>query len=152
MNMEFLAGAVAVVAAVLTIVAWRSKGRYGKLRPSKDAAAAYESFSVDPGRHYYISGSDVCPNAVIGMVKSWTLKTDLWRRRELDAAGMKGLVQNMQRKAAESGRALHGFDILDNHGEIIGNGYSGLDVRVTVRIDGDRTAVISTPPMDADLP
>jgi hypothetical protein len=152
MNMELLAGAVAVVAAFLIIVAWRSKGRYGKLRPSKEAAAAYESFSVDPDRHYYSSGPGEYPSAIIGITKSRTLKTDLWRRRELDTTGMKGLVQNMQRRARERGRMLHGFDILDRHGEIIGDGYSGLDKRVTVKTDGDGTVVISTPPMETDLP
>jgi len=150
MYMELLVAAVAVVAAFLIIAAWRSGGRYGKLRPSRKAAAAYESFSVDPDRHYYISGSAEYPTAVIGIAKAWTLKTDLWRKQELDAPGMKYLVQNMQRKAMERGKALHGFDILDHRGEILGNGYSGLDIGVTVKTGSDGSVIISTPPMDTD--
>jgi len=152
MNMELLAAAAVVIMAFLMIAAWRIGGRYGKIKPDQEVTAAYESFSVRPDRHYYISGPDACPVAVIGIVQSSTLKTDFWRKQELDSPRMKALVQNMQRKAMERGRTLHGFNILDPHGEAIGDCYSALGVGMTVKKEVDGTVVISTPPMHTDLP
>jgi hypothetical protein len=46
MSMQILI-AVLAVAATLVIASWRfSGGRYGKLRPSREATVAYESFRV----------------------------------------------------------------------------------------------------------
>ncbi|MBW2637861.1 MAG: hypothetical protein JRC86_10135 [Deltaproteobacteria bacterium] len=61
---------------------------------------------------------------------------------------MKAMVGNMKSKAREFGSMLHGFDILDNRGNDIGDRYSILSLRTTVRILGGNEIAISTPPID----
>jgi hypothetical protein len=148
MNIEFLIAVVIIIIALIVLAAQRVGGRYGKISPSREATAAYERFQVAPGQNYYISGSDLYPNAIMGIDKSWTLESDLWKEKALDSQGMKILVQNMQSKSMEQNRILHGFDIFDNRGEKIGDWFSVLGISTTVKITGERTAVVHTPPID----
>jgi hypothetical protein len=148
MNLQVILIILAVIVA-LSLAVWRfSGGRYGKLRPSGEAAATYEAFRVDPGLHYYLSGSDLYPNALMGVDKAWVLISDLWKKRDPSPEGMKELVQGMQAKAMESLATLSGFDVLDDRGRIIGNWFSLPGLHVTVRITGENRVEISTPPLD----
>jgi hypothetical protein len=145
-----LIGVFAVVVLALILAVWRfSGGRYGKRRPSAEAAAAYESFQVDPGRAYYISGSDAWPNAIMGIDHAWALESDLWKKRELTPEAMKALVQGMQAKALERMTPLHGFDILDEKGARIGDWFSVMGLTITIRVIGERKVEITTPSVDA---
>jgi hypothetical protein len=148
MTLDVLIVAALAVIALLMILARRGSGRYGIIKPSRNATEAYERFHVDPDRSYYISGSDLYPNAVIGLDKSWTLETDLWRKKDLDSHGMRELVQNMRRKALEGNRVLHGFDVYDNGGQAIGDWFSVMGIHATVRIIAEKTVAIDTPPID----
>lgn len=136
-----------MVAAILAV--WRfSGGRYGKLRPSAEAAAAYASFRVDPGKEYYISGPDAWPNAIMGVDRSWTLEPGLWKRVAMTPEGMKALVEGMQVRTLERLSSLHGFAILDGKGALIGDWFSVLGLNIVVRVTGDRRVEITTPPID----
>ncbi|MHB8909161.1 MAG: hypothetical protein ACYDAA_09835 [Syntrophales bacterium] len=150
MSLQILLIALAVAVALILIFRRFSAGRYGTLRPSSQATADYEAFLVDPDLRYYVSGPDLCPNAVMGIVKAWVLDSDLWKPRDLDPAGMRGLVVNMQAKAGQSLSMLHGFAIYDDKGGQIGNWFSLPGSHVTVRITGEHQVVISTPPADAN--
>jgi hypothetical protein len=148
MSLQIILIILAVIVALLLTV-WRfSGGRYGNLRPSGEAAAAYEAFRVNPGLNYYLSGSDLYPNALMGVDNAWVLISDLWKKRDLSPEGMKELVQGMQAKAMESLATLSGFDVLDDRGRIIGNWLSLPGLCVTVRITGENRVEISTPPPD----
>ena len=134
---------------VLLLIVWSFSGdRYGELRPSKEATEAFETFRVDPGKEYYLSGSDVYPNAIIGIDKSRTLVTDLWKRREMTAEGMKELVGNMRSRAMEHMAFLQGFDILDDRGAKIGEWFSLPGMSIVIWIKGRDRVSISTPPLD----
>ena len=148
MDIQILIVAGCVVIALLTIVIWRAGARYGKIRPSREVTAAYECFRVDPNLNYYISGSDTYPNAIIGIDKTWTLESDLWKKKDFIAQSMKELVQNMQSKSAEQTLMLHGFVIFDNRGRKIGDRFSIMGITMTVEITGERRVVVSTPPID----
>jgi hypothetical protein len=76
------------------------------------------------------------------------LVSTLWKERDLNQKTMKDLVGNMKSKAWEFGSMLHGFDILDNRGNDIGDRYSILSLTTTVRILGGNKIAISTPPID----
>jgi len=53
MDMQILITVLAV-AAILVIAYWRfAGGRYGKLRPSREATVAYESLRVDSGSEHH---------------------------------------------------------------------------------------------------
>jgi len=138
------------VLIVLVLALWRlSGGRYGQLRPSREALDAYRSFRVDPGREYYTSGPDAWPHAVMGLDRSWGLEPDLWKRRDLDDRGMKALVGGMQARAMERLAPLEGFEILDDKGAVIGEWFSAPGLSIVIRIIGDRRVCITTPPIDA---
>ena len=102
MNMKTWIALVIIALAAMILAFWRfSGGRFGELRPSREATEAYTSFRVDPEKEYYSSGSDVYPNALMGIDKSWVLESDLWKKRELTETGMKELVMNMQARSME---------------------------------------------------
>jgi hypothetical protein len=148
MSMQILITVLAV-AAILVIAYWRiSGGRYGKLRPSREATVAYESFQIDSGRDYYSSGPDFCPNAIMGMDKSRSLESDLWKKKDLTAEGMKRLVEHMRARAMEKGASLHGFDILNEKGGKIGDWFSIPGLNIMIRTEGENRVVVSTPPLD----
>ena len=148
MSMQILITVLAV-AATLFIAYWRfSCGCYGKLRPSSEATVAYESFRVDSGRNYYSSGPDPYPNAIMGMNKSRAVVSDLWKKQDLTAEGMKRLVENMRARAMEQGASLHGFDILDEKGVKIGDWFSIPGLNIMIRTEGENRVVVSTPPLD----
>jgi hypothetical protein len=148
MDMKILISILAA-AVVLILIVWRfSDGRYGELRPSREATDAFETFRIDSGKEYYLSGSDVYPNAIIGIDKSRTLETDLWKKRDLTAEGMKELVGNMRSRAMEHMAFLQGFDILDDRGAKIGEWFSLPGMSIVIQMKGENRVSISTPPID----
>jgi len=148
MDTHLIIGAGIVAAALCAIILSRIGDRYGKIRPSRDVTEAYENFRVNPQLRYYISGPDEYPGAIIGIDKAWTLESDLWKGRDLDSRQLRGLVQHMQSKGAESGTMLYGFAIYDNRGKIIGDRFSLPDLHMPVRILGQYRVVIDTPPLE----
>ncbi|MEN6318227.1 MAG: hypothetical protein ABFD82_05680 [Syntrophaceae bacterium] len=151
MDMQILIAAGIIAITLIVLIKWRAGARYGKIRPSQEVTEAYDCFSVEPNMIYYISGSDLYPNAIIGIDKAWTLESDLWKKKELNAQGMKELVQNMQSKTMELCLTLHGFVILDNSERKIGNWFSIMGIHTVVEIIGERRVVVYTPPLDTYL-
>jgi hypothetical protein len=148
MEIQILIASGIIAFFLITIAMWRIGGRYGKIRPSTDVTEAYDRFRVDPNLNYYISGSDVYPNAIIGIDKAWTLESDLWKKKDLNFQNMKELVQNMRARSAERILTLHGFDIFDNTGKKIGDWFSIMGVIMTVEIRGEKRVIVHTPPVD----
>jgi hypothetical protein len=148
MDTPIIIAAGIIVIAFIAIMRWRVGAKYGRFRPSSAVTKAYESFSVDPNRNYYISGPDTYPNAIIGIDKTWTLESDLWMQKDLSSQGMKELVQNMKMKALEQYLTLHGFDIFDNRGKNIGNWFSIMGIIMIIKVTGERRVVVHTPPID----
>jgi hypothetical protein len=107
MDIQILIAVGIIAIAFIAIIRWRIGAPYGKFVPSQEVTAAYECFSVDPYLNYYITGSDTYPNAIIGIDKTWTLKSNLWKKKDLSSQGMKELVQNMQTKALDQGLMLN---------------------------------------------
>lgn len=165
MDMHLVIAAGVAALSLMLIRAWRRGGRYGKIMSSKDVAEAYEQYRVNPVQNYYISGSDACPNAIIGIDKRWTLESGLWKRRDLDASKLKELVQRMQsaggglnvphgfevvQRMQSAGGGLnvpHGFAIYDNRGNTIGGLFSILGLTMTVEITGENKVIVYSPPI-----
>lgn len=148
MDIKVLAAIGILVITFIVIIKWRSAATYGVIRPSKDVTEAYERFIVDTKLNYFTSGPDAYPNAVIGIDKTWSLETDLWKKRDLNYEIMKGLVLNMRSKELEHNMMLHGFDIFDNRERKIGNWFSIMGLTMTVKITGERKVIVYTPPID----
>ena len=121
---------------------------YGKIAPNGDATQSFERYQVDPDLNYYVSGSTSVPNAIIGVKKTFTLDSDLWKKVEMTPAVIKDLVYSMQMRASGFAGRLQGFIILDDKGRQLGVFYSLHDVDTFVRMKDEKTVIINTPPID----
>lgn len=148
MDIQILIAVGIIAIMVVVLIRWRGSTRYGTIKPSQEVTTVYECFSVDTDLNYYISGSESCPNAVIGIDKTWILKPDLWKKKDLSAEEMKELVQNMRSRALEMNIVLHGFIILDNMGRKIGNWFSVIGLATVVEVRGEKSVIIHPPPLN----
>lgn len=145
MNIEILIIILLAAVAVIVLVQRFSRNRYGNLRPSMETTGSYLAFRVDPSLAYYLSGSDVYPNAIIGIDPSWTLQSDLWKPLEMDSIKLKDLVENMKTQGMGAGVLPYGFEIFDDRGGKIGNWFSLSGQNVTIWIRGENKFEMSTP-------
>lgn len=122
---------------------------WGKIVPDSEAKKSFETYQVSPDLNYYISGSDVYPNAILGLNKSYTLHSTLWKKVELTEASLQVLVADMKSKAMDYGWNQFGFAVLDDRGKQIGIWYSILVATAPVRMLEDKKVIIYTP--DADV-
>jgi hypothetical protein len=120
---------------------------YGKITPDRDASKAFESYQINPNYNYYISGSDVYPNAIMGLDKAYKLESDLWKQVDMTPQKLRELVIDMQNKvrSLDIRLALHGFAIFDDKGKQIGVWYSILAATTSLMMKDDRTVIIITP-------
>jgi len=126
----------------------KTRSQYGTMEPSGKVTESFESYTVNDNLNYYISGSDVVPNAIMGIDKRYILVSDLWKKRDFTGAELGSLVENMRSMALEYGSIMHGFDIVDNRGNDIGDWYSILSARTAVKMDGEYRVIIHTPPLE----
>ncbi len=124
---------------------------YGRIIPDRDATIAFEKYQMNTDFNYYISGSDVYPNAFIGLDKSYTLDSDLWKKVEMTPAKFREIVQYMQSKAFTTSQPQHGFAMFDDKGNKIGIWYSILSAKTTLQMKDERTVIIYTPDIDTYL-
>jgi hypothetical protein len=121
---------------------------YGRVVPDGNATQVFEKYQIDPDYNYYISGSDVYPNAFIGLDKAYILESTLWKKVEMTPKKFRELVQDMQSKASSINQSQHGFAMFDNKGKKIGLWYSLLSVQTTLKMKDERTVIIFTPDID----
>ncbi len=128
---------------------------YGSILADGRVKEAFEKFQVNPSYNYFYSGSEVYPNAVMGLDKTYTLESDLWKKVDMTPAKLREIVTFMRDKAATVNlmTSLHGFVILDDKGKQIGVWYSILKAttKSSVRMKGDKTVLIDTPDIDTWL-
>jgi hypothetical protein len=145
MDMQILFVILLAVIVLIIIFKRFPRGRYGSLRPSPGTMNAYISFQVDPGMRYYLSGSDLYPNAIIGILKAWTLKSDLWKPLDLDPKKLKELIFNIKSKGIGAGVMPDGYEIFDDRGRKIGDWFSLPGQNVTIWLRGENRVELSTP-------
>ncbi|MEN6375939.1 MAG: hypothetical protein ABFD75_14320 [Smithella sp.] len=121
---------------------------WGKIVPDSEVTKSFETYQVSPDINYYISGSDVYPNAILGLNKAYTLDSALWKKVELTPAKLQVMVVDMKSKARDIGQNQFGFVVLDNRGKKIGVWYSLLTVTAPVRMKDDNKVIIYTPDQD----
>lgn len=125
---------------------------YGSFQPSAIATENFEKFIVNNDYNYFLSGSDVYPVAIFGLKKDYIIDSDenLWKKIDQKQEVMSDLVSHMQTRLRDCCRqSPHGFDILDNNGNKIGEWYSMLDLIIAIKIKEDKKVVIY-PPSDTD--
>lgn len=131
---------------------------YGKIQPNSDVTTAFENYVIKPELNYYISGVESEPNVIIGIDKHYTLVSDLWKHRVFkppilpqgipEKGSLRYYIEGMNTKASRFTMILQGFDIIDNHGNDIGDWYSILIAPTSVKMLGDKKISIPPPPHD----
>ena len=121
---------------------------WGKIVPDNEVKNIFETYQVSSDSNYYISGSDVYPNAILGLNKAYTLDSTLWKKIELTEAMLQVIVTDMKSRVMSSGENQFGFAVLDNRGKQIGVWYSILSATAPVHIKEDNKVIIYTPNPD----
>jgi len=135
-------GAVLLLAGCSTII---SKN-FGNIRPNTDVTNAFEKFQINSNLKYYISGSDTYPTSILGLNKSYTLDTDLWKKIDTTSELFSQLVTNMQTRSIQCcGESMHGFYIFDDKNNKIGVWYSLIRGSIVIQMKEDGKVVIFPP-------
>lgn len=122
---------------------------YGQILPSGEVDRDIEAGVVRPEIRYYTSGSDLYPNAMIGLHRDYRLdRGTFWKEVEMTPAKFREVIGYMQAKAREFHQYPHGFDLLDRGGKKIGFWYSIFTARTFLRFEEDGTVMIQTPDLD----
>jgi hypothetical protein len=122
---------------------------YGRIAPSNEVNQDFVRFRVHPEYRYYISGSELYPNALMGLHRAHRLSPEtLWKEVEMTPKQMKEIIENMQTKGRELMKYPQGFEILDYTGHPIGVWFSILTATSFVRMEEDGTVTINTPDPD----
>lgn len=140
----FLSGICILLLLSFTGCAGSHLALYGGIIPDGEVTESFEEYRIDPDFNYYISGSDMYPNAIMGLGKAYTLGSTLWKKVEMTPGQLREFVTNMQRKAL----VIHGFALVDDRGNRIGVWYSILSAATSLRMENDRTVVIPTPALN----
>jgi hypothetical protein len=119
---------------------------YGSFEPNENIAQAFEMHRIDPDLLYYISGSDVYPNAIMGLNRHYTLDTPLWKQVDMKPETLRDMVQGMQKKAAESDLSLLGWSMRDEGGREIGVWYSVLFATTSIKVQAGNSVDVYRPP------
>ena len=137
-------GAAVAVAVSLVLLAVGCAGTFGRLKRNPVVQQAFDSYEVMADYTYYITGSNLPPDAIIGIHRDYTLQTELWKRVEPTREDMIGWVGAMNREGNYVSNFPLGMDILDDEGKKIGIYYSIQDW-TTIRLEGKNTVAITTP-------
>jgi hypothetical protein len=122
---------------------------YGRILPSAEADRDLEGNVVHQEFRYFISGSDLYPNALIGLHRDYRLDPEtLWKEVAMTPGKLREIVGYMKTKAFEHGQFPHGFDLLDTGGKKIGFWYSILTARTYLRFEEDGTVMLQTPELE----
>jgi hypothetical protein len=122
---------------------------YGRILPSDEAERDMDGSVFRPELRYYTSGSDLYPNALIGLHLDYHINRDtLWKEVAMSPDKLREIVGFMKAKAYEFRQFPHGFDLIDTGGKKIGFWYSIVTARTFLRFEEDGTVMILTPELD----
>jgi len=122
---------------------------FGRITPDKEASASFEKFEIKTDYHYFISGSDVYPNALMALKKDYALDAGtLWKKIEPTPEDFEALVTRMQDKARLLSLFQYGSAIYDSRGNRIGIWYSILSAITMVKKQNEHTVIVYTPNID----
>jgi len=151
MNQRMYGRFLLLLLAGLTTIACAAgmAGKNGRIDASREATAAFESYAVNPAYRYYVSGSALHPNALIGLSRDYRLDPGtLWKGVDMTPNRMKEIVDGMKARAAQLIQIPQGFNLVDDTGRVIGVWYSILTARTFVQMKPDGIVRIDTPDID----
>ena len=118
-------------------------GGYGRLQRSNDVSKTFERHEILPDHHYYTTGPEARPKAILAVHRAYTLKPGLWRPVEMTTALLERLVDAMTNQLGFT-PAIMGARITDPEGKPAGVWYS-LYSTTTVRFEPGNVIVVSLP-------
>ena len=119
---------------------------YGRITPDRGVTKAIEGYEVNPEMRYYITGSDLKPAALMGLLKAYRLDpATTWREVDISPVKMQEIVDNMSDRHLVRKASLQGFVMSDNSGRPVGVWYSTLEAQTFLRMNEDGTVRIDTP-------
>ncbi|MBU4370409.1 MAG: hypothetical protein KKD68_00765 [Proteobacteria bacterium] len=122
---------------------------YGQILPGGEVTRDLERGVFHPELRYHTSGSDLYPNALIGLHRDYRLDPEtLWKEVSMTPGKLREIVGFMKAKAFEYGQFPYEFELLDTGGKKIGFWYSLLTARTFLRFEQDGTVMIQTPDLD----
>jgi hypothetical protein len=122
---------------------------YGSILSSEETDRDMEGGVFRPEIRYYTSGSDLYPNAFMGLHRDYRLDREtLWKEVPMTPGKLREIVGFMKAKAREYGQFPHGFDLIDTGGKKIGFWYSIFTARTFLRFEEDGTVMILTPALE----
>jgi len=122
---------------------------YGRINPNDEVTQAFASYQVNKDFRYYVTGSNLYPNALMGLHREFRLDPEtLWKEVAMTPEKMKEIVEYMNTKALIYREFQKGFEMLDNNGRPIGVWYSLLRARTFLRMQEDGTVRIDTPDLE----
>ncbi len=122
---------------------------YGQILPTGGESRELENGVVRPELRYYTSGSDLYPNALIGLNRDYRLDPKaLWKELPMTPEKLREIVGFMKAKASEYGQYQYEFALLDPGGKKIGFWYSILTARTFLRFEEDGTVMLLAPELE----
>ncbi len=121
---------------------------YGSFEPDSAVTQAFETHQINPDLNYYISGSDVYPNAIMGLNKDYTLEPSLWKKEHMTPKKLKDMVEAMHKRASEMGMHVQGWSMRDAGGRTIGVWYSDSDATTFLKVEGNNMVSVARPPQN----
>ena len=149
MNATSIILAIAVIVAIFILLFGRRiRAHYGSLKPSSAVGTSFEQYRENSELTYYSSGPDLYPNAVMGLKKTITLDSKLWKKRTFEEGEFRTVIKGMQQKASPLCLFLKGFAIYDKDGKEVGEWYSLPGIHVVIKTTAPGHLSITTPPND----
>ncbi|MGI9535452.1 MAG: hypothetical protein ACR2PB_00170 [Desulfocapsaceae bacterium] len=105
----------------------------GTIKESHDISQKYRSLTIDPNYNYYWSGTELNPDAIMGLDKNLTVQSQFWHQVDLTTEQLDYWVTWGDRQSADEGFSTKylgkymGAYILDLEGKVIGDWYSKKD-------------------------
>ncbi len=133
MTVIFRALALLALAAMLSSCVATTMQNAGTIRESGDITRKYRALTIDPNYNYFWSGTELNPDAIMGIDKKLTVQSKFWHQIDMDKEQLEYWVTWGDRQSADEGFASRylgkymGAYILDDQGKVVGDWYSKKD-------------------------
>ena len=120
-------------AALVSSCAATSLQNGGTIRESGEITRKYRALTIDPNYNYYWSGTELNPDAIMGIDKTLTVQSEYWHLIDLDEEQLQYWVTWGDRQFRDDGFSNRYFGrymgayILDSEGKVVGDWYSKKD-------------------------
>ena len=141
----------ALFVLVLFCLGCGALNKTGRFEVDQDVQKKYETAYVDPDYHYYYSGGDFFPLAIMGLDKKVPFDgSGLWkplkvRYGQTPSEALADKIYGVREKAFGILRFPMGFVMFDHDGKRIGTWYSIPDALTRIFSKNDGTVVVYTP-------